>query len=214
MSIFNFDAYLFDMDGVIADSNPTHKLAFQQFLASKGIDCTDAFFEQHIAGSYNEAIVKSILGQDTAPEVVKEWSDAKEQLWRELFTLKPVAIAGAIDFIKKLHGLGKKLAVCTSAPVENMDFVLDAFELRPYFSVTLCEKDVTKHKPNPDVYVKAAELLQVAPERALVLEDSAKGAAAGLAAGCAVVTVNNPNLVGPPYWAAIKDFTTLQKQIV
>ncbi len=209
MNIFDFEAYLFDMDGVIADSNPTHKVAFKQFLAERGIDCTDQFFEKHIAGNHNQAIFTNILGDTVSFEEKKNWGDAKEATWRQIFAQNPTQVNGAIDFVKLLHAQGKPLAVCTSAPAANMDFVLDNFDIRKYFKVMLSEADVEHHKPNPEVYLKAAALLGVNPINALVLEDSEKGAAAGLAAGCKVLTVNNSKLIGAPYYKSIIDFTEI-----
>jgi beta-phosphoglucomutase len=207
MQIFDFETYLFDMDGVIADSNPTHKLAFQHFLATKNIDCTDAFFEKHIAGNHNTAIVKSILGNQADQATIVEWSNAKEQYWRNLFAKQPLTIEGVVPFIKKLHSLGKKLAVCTSAPIENLTFLLTTFDLHAYFPVQLCDQDVVNHKPSPDVYLKACKLLQTDPKNAVVFEDSEKGAAAGLSAGCKVITINNAALINEKYFMSITNFS-------
>jgi beta-phosphoglucomutase len=206
MNILDFDAYLFDMDGVLADTNPQHKIAFKQFLATKGIDCTDAFFDEHISGNSNEAIVRNILGNEVTIDTIKSWANEKEALFREIYKDFMQPLQGVIPFLDVLHKANKKLAVCTSAPIENLDFLLDGINIRSYFNVTLCEKDVTRHKPDPQVYLKALDMLSVAPEQAVVFEDSSKGATAGVAAGCTVVVVNNPNLIGNAFAANIKDF--------
>ncbi len=209
MKILNFDAYLFDMDGVLADTNPQHKIAFKQFLATKNIDCTDAFFDEHISGNSNERVVKKILGDDVSLETIRLWANEKEALFRDIYAAFMQPLQGVISFLDALKKANKKLAVCTSAPIENLDFLLDGLRIRNYFDVALCEQDVTLHKPNPQVYLKALEMLSIEPQHAVVFEDSSKGAAAGVAAGCAVVVVNNPNLTGNAFAANIKDFDSL-----
>jgi beta-phosphoglucomutase len=209
MNIYNFSTYLFDMDGVIVDSNPQHKIAFQQFLATKNVDCTDDFFNDHIAGSNNIDVVKLILGNDVSAEIITAWANEKEALFRVIYEPYMQPLKGLIPFLDKLKSLNKKLAVCTSAPIENLDFLLDGLDIRKYFDITLCEKDVTKHKPNPDVYLKALSMLNETANNAVVFEDSFKGASAGIAAGCQVVIINNANLAGSEYASCLVDFTSL-----
>jgi beta-phosphoglucomutase len=207
--MLDFDAYLFDMDGVIADTNPQHKIAFKQFLATKGFDCTDAFFDEFISGNSNERIVKNILGNNVAHETIRAWANEKEALFRALYKEHMQPLAGVIAFLEALKKADKKIAVCTSAPVENLNFIMEGLGIRHYFEVTLCEQDVTDHKPNPQVYIKALALLGVTPDKAVVFEDSSKGAAAGIAAGCTVVVVNNASLTGNQFAANITNFTSL-----
>ena len=209
MNIYNYNAYLFDMDGVLADTNPIHKIAFKQFLATKNFDCTDAFFEQYISGSNNPEVVQKVLGSAATPEIINLWASQKEALFRTLYLPYMQPMLGAIALLQKLKGLNKKLALCTSAPVENLNFMLDGLSIRQYFNITLCEKDVTKHKPNPDVYLKALDLLNETPTNALVFEDSFRGATAGINAGCNVIIINNKALQSEIYLANCENFISL-----
>jgi beta-phosphoglucomutase len=202
-------ALLFDMDGVLADTNPTHRIAFKNYLASKNIDCTDAFFDQYIAGNHNQQIFKNVFGNEITHEQITTYSYEKELLFRQLY--KPIAepMNGVIAFLKKMQDQHKLMAVCTSAPKENLDFILDELELKSYFNVQLCEQDVTAFKPNGQIYTKAMGLLGVTAAESIVFEDSDIGVRAGIHAGCPVVVVNNSKLNYPEIAAHIHDFTDL-----
>jgi beta-phosphoglucomutase len=206
MNLTNFQAFLFDMDGVLADTDPTHKLAFKKFLAEYNIDCTDEYFEKNISGNHNAAIAKMILGNLATPQEIKKWGDDKEKYFRDLYAPIAKELNGVTPFLQWLKANNKKMAVCTSAPKENLHFILDALNLRQYFDVLLCEDDVTEFKPNPQIYLKACALLNVMPTNALVFEDSDKGSQAGLAAGCSVVLVNNDRLKNKEFLGVVKDF--------
>jgi beta-phosphoglucomutase len=210
LNLLQFDAFLFDMDGVLADTDPTHKLAFQKFLAEYNIDCTDEYFEKNISGNHNMAIAKMILGNDASLEELKQWGDNKEQYFRNLYAPIVKELDGVTLFLQDLKNNNKKLAVCTSAPKENLHFLMDALNIRQYFDVLLCEDDVTEFKPHPQIYLKTCELINVLPKDAVVFEDSDKGSQAGLAAGCSVVLVNNDRLKNEKFIATIGDFTQIK----
>ncbi len=209
MNILDFEAYLFDMDGVIADTDPTHKLAFIAFLKEFNIDCTDAYFEQHISGCNNPEIARNVMGADTPLEKIRNWGDDKEAYFRKLYAPIMQETAGLTSFLQYLKKEGKKLAVCTSAPKENMDFILDGLLIRQYFDITLCESDIISYKPHPEIYLKALDALQVLPSNAVVFEDSSRGAAAGVAAGCKLIVVNNTKLTGANYSWHTNNFVAL-----
>jgi beta-phosphoglucomutase len=210
MDLLQFDAFLFDMDGVLADTDPTHKLAFKKFLAEYNIDCTDAYFDKYISGNHNAAIAKMVLGNDTSTQQIKKWGDDKELYFRNLYAPNVKELNGVTLFLQWLKTNNKKLAVCTSAPKENLHFLIDALNIRQYFDVLLCEDDVTEFKPHPQIYLKACELLNVLQQNALVFEDSDKGSQAGLAAGCSVVLVNNNRLCNDKFLGVIQNFSQLK----
>ncbi len=198
------------MDGVLADTDPTHKLAFKKFLAEYTIDCTDEYFDKYISGNHNAAIAKMVLGNNATTQQIKKWGDDKEVYFRNLYAPIVKELNGVTPFLQWLKKNNKKLAVCTSAPKENLNFLMDALHLRQYFDVLLCEDDVTEFKPHPQIYLKACTLLNVLPQNAVVFEDSEKGSAAGLAAGCSVVLINNDKLDAAKFLVTAKDFVGLK----
>ena len=183
-------AVIFDMDGVIADTNAHHQIAWRAYYEHHGRTLSDAEFVEHIAGKHNNAIVGHLFpGQVLPPDDVYRLGYEKEALFRELYApdIKPVpGLPAFLDMLKQ-HGI--KTAVATSAPVENLDFVIDTLQLRPFFDVLLHEKLVTRPKPDPEIYLKAMTMLGVSPEESVIFEDSMTGLQAARAAGARVIGV-------------------------
>ena len=185
----NSIAVLFDMDGVIVHTNPYHKKAFKIFLDKHDISISDHDLKEHVYGRTNEEIFPYIFGDKYTQEKGKEWADEKEAMFRDLYKEDVEPVRGLLDFLDELQRRKIKTAVGTSAPVENMDFIMDSLDLRHYFDAFLHSAHVSKGKPDPEIYLKAAEELDVKPEFCVVFEDSIAGVKAGLNAGMKVVAV-------------------------
>lgn len=183
-------AVIFDMDGVIADTNPHHQIAWRKYYEQHGRTLSDAEFVEYVSGKHNRAILGHLF-PDQSVDVADfdRLADEKEALFRELYAPAIVAVPGLVAFLTTLKEHGIKTAVATSAPVENLDFVMDALELRPFFDELLHEKLVTRPKPDPEIYLKAMAMLGVSSEESIVFEDSMTGVKAGRAAGARVIGV-------------------------
>jgi HAD superfamily hydrolase (TIGR01509 family) len=96
---------------------------------------------------------------------------------------------GLVEFIDDLKAHGVRTGIATSAPYLNMEMILSKLPLRNKMQSLLASEDVSKHKPNPEVYLKSALNLDISPERCVVFEDSFSGVTAGKAAGAKVVGV-------------------------
>ena len=180
-------AALFDMDGVIVHSNPHHKQAFEIFLKNHNINLSDDELKHHVYGRTNDEIMSYVLKDEFTPEKAKAWADEKEALFRELYKNDVAPVDGLIPFLDTLKKEGIKMAVGTSAPIENLDFVLDSLKIRDYFEALLYSAHVENSKPHPEIYLKAAKQLNMAPEQCVVFEDSLAGVKSGLNAGMKVV---------------------------
>jgi len=179
--------FLFDMDGVIIDSNPTHKIALKQFCKKHGYDLTEDQLREKIYGRTNKDWIPAVFG-NISVEQAKAYADEKEALFRELYDdIKPVD--GLIDFLEKLKKAGYDLAIATSAPRANVDFTLEKTHTGKYFTTILDEAFVSKGKPDPEIYLKTAAALGYDPKNCIVLEDSISGVKSGKAAGCKVVGI-------------------------
>lgn len=185
----NSIATLFDMDGVIVHTNPYHKKAFKIFLDKHDISISDHDLKEHVYGRTNKEIFPYIFGDKYTEEKGKEWADEKEAMFRDLYKEDVEPVLGLIDFLDELQRRKIKAAVGTSAPVENLDFIMDSLDLRHYFDAFLHSAHVSKGKPDPEIYLKAAEQLNVDPDSCVVFEDSVAGVKAGLNAGMKVVAV-------------------------
>lgn len=206
-------AVIFDMDGVIVDTNPHHKTAWREYYQRYGKTLSDDDFVEHVSGKHNTHIVAHLFaGQTLTPEEVVRLSNEKEALFRELYKAEIVAVNGLIDFLKSLKAAGIRTAVATSAPVENLDFVMDALDIRQYFDALLNESMVSHPKPDPEIYEKAMAALGVEPADSLIFEDSMTGIQAAKASGATVVglaTTQTANELRPFVDDVILDFTDM-----
>lgn len=177
---------IFDLDGVIIDSMPFHRRAWQRYLEVTGIGAGDSLDFMH--GQRNEEIVRGLLGPEADLQTVMAHGAAKEQMYRDMLRgrLGEHLVAGIAEWLDHLSGA--PIALATNAERANVDFVLDGGGLRPYFGAIVDGSQVDRPKPAPDVYLRAAELLEIPPHNCIVFEDSPVGVAAA-AAGMRVVGV-------------------------
>jgi beta-phosphoglucomutase family hydrolase len=178
---------IFDLDGVIIDSMPFHQRAWQRYLEVTGIGSGDSLDFMH--GQRNEEIVRGLLGPEADLQTVIAHGAAKEQLYRDMLRERIGAhlVAGIAEWLD--HVSGAPIALATNAESANVDFVLDGGGLRPYFDAIVDGSQVERPKPAPDVYLRAAKLLNIPPRNCIVFEDSPVGVAAAVAAGMRVVGV-------------------------
>ncbi len=198
-------ALVFDLDGVIVDSMPTHIAAWRAYLESLGI--SPEALETRMHGRRNDEIVREIIGSQLSASEIFDHGAAKEALFRKMIhpDLTRTLIVGVSSFIENCRGA--PIALATNAEPANVDFVLDGAGLRPYFQVIVDGHQVDRPKPFPDIYVRAAELLGVAPKNCIVFEDSPAGIAAAQAAGCRVVGVLSHSDALPAVDLKIRDFS-------
>ena len=201
----NIRAFIFDMDGVIVDSNPLHRVAWEEYNRRHGIETTEEM-HRRMYGKRNDQIVRDFFGESLSEDEVFAHGAQKEALYREMLGpgLEAALVPGLKDFLARHRGV--PTAVATNAEPANVDFVLGNAGLRDYFDVIVDGQQVANPKPHPEVYLRAAELLGEAPEHCVVFEDSYAGVQAGIAAGMRVVgvTTTHPDLPGASL--LIRDF--------
>lgn len=179
---------IFDMDGVIVDSNPAHKKAIRQFCERYGKEVTDSFLKNRVFGKKNSDWLPELFGS-MSDERLQKLSQEKEHIFREMFDPWSHRVAGLVDFVEELSEREVPMAVATSAPADNSSYILKHLLLRKRFRAVLHTSDVVRGKPAPDIYEAAASKLDLAPARCLVFEDSPTGAEAAQKAGCLTVGV-------------------------
>jgi beta-phosphoglucomutase family hydrolase len=198
-------ALIFDMDGVIVDSNPTHRIAWVEYTRRFGIAATEDM-QRRMYGRCNDEIVRDFLGEGLSDREVLEHGAAKERLYRELMAphLSESVLPGLREFLGVRESVPR--AVATNAESANLDFVLDGVGLRSLFRVALSGEDVQRPKPDPEIYLLAASRLGAAPAECIVFEDSDAGVASGVAAGMRVVGVSTTHATLPGAAVMIRDF--------
>lgn len=187
-------AVIFDMDGVIIDSEPIHSRVKMDTFAHFGIPFNAEDLARYM-GRTSAAIFKETLAKcgrtDIQPEDMAAYKHAH---YLEILQSGEIApVKGSVELIKSLHEAGIPLALATSSNVRVMNTVLDSFGIRPYFTSILSGGELPESKPNPAIYLISAERLGVAPADCLVIEDTTNGILAAKRAGMYCVAYRNPN---------------------
>ena len=178
---------IFDMDGVLVDSAAPHFESWKLLAAECGGTVTRDQFAATF-GRQNRDIVPILFGEVSEARM-RELSDRKEELYRDLVRKNPPILPGAGELIRGLHQAGVRLAVGSSGPRENIDLVLEAMWLANRISVVVSGDDVTRGKPDPQVFLLCAERLGISAGRCIVVEDAPVGIEAARAAGARAVAV-------------------------
>ncbi len=168
-------AVLWDLDGTLADSRDYHWRAWQEAMGAEGLTVTK---EQFLAsfGQRNDAILGAWLGDEADPEQIQRIGDAKEALYRALVRAGGIApLPGAAEWVRLLHKEGWRQAIASSAPRLNVEVMHEALGFRGLIDTLVAAEDVTKGKPDPEVFLRAAHRLGVPPDRCVVVEDAEAG---------------------------------------
>ncbi|MBY0587491.1 HAD family phosphatase [bacterium] len=181
-------AILFDMDGVLCDTQPMHLLAFQELARRHDINLSAEQFKT-MFGMENRKLIPKLFGRPLPEDEIREHADWKEARYRQLIDGQIELMRGVADLVDWLRSRGIGRAVASSAPKANVEQILRSSGLIDHFGTYLASEDVTHHKPHPEIYLTAAELLGVEPARAWVIEDSLHGIEAGQRAGMRVLAV-------------------------
>jgi HAD superfamily hydrolase (TIGR01509 family) len=182
-------AVIFDMDGVICHTNPFHSMAFKEFFAKRNMYPTEDEFALHMYGKSNSYIMSHFFGRPISGNELLELEDEKESLFRDIYKDKINPITGFLEFFHQLKTNQFLTGVATSAPYANLELIAGALSLFGQMESVLASEDVTKHKPDPQVYLKSSANLQVEPDFCVVFEDSFSGVTAAKNAGMKVVGV-------------------------
>jgi beta-phosphoglucomutase family hydrolase len=188
-----FKACIFDMDGVIIDSEPMHFEIDLIMTRQLGLNLSHEDLEKYV-GMTNPAMWKHIKEEHklepSVDELIRIQMDMKLRILKERDE-KP--IEGIVSLLQALKKDGYPIGLASSSPILFIQAVLEKLELQHYFSVIVSGEEVAQGKPAPDVFLKAAQLLQVQAEHCAVIEDSRNGVAAAKAAGMACIGFLNPN---------------------
>ncbi len=182
-------AVLFDMDGVVVDNLPYHVDAWLLFCERHGIPLTREVFYQELNGMNSKDTFEWFYQREMSREEIEVLEEEKEVLYRGFYREHMKPANGLLAFLKSLRSNGIKTALATSAGPGNIDFIVDGLGIRDQFDAIIGGAEVKKGKPDPEIYVKAAALVNIDPADCWVIEDSLQGVASGLHAGMRVVGI-------------------------
>lgn len=211
---------IFDMDGVLADTGPIHFESWVKMANEIDVEFTREFFEDTF-GQQSVIITRKLLGDEVDDKELVKRANLKELYYREMVKDKLEPLPGAIELIKTLKDKQFKLAVGSSGPPENVELLLNSLKVKKYFDVIITAAEVSKSKPEPDVFLIAAKKVNVKPENCIVIEDAPVGIEAAKRAdmkSIAITTTHDKNelssadlIVKDLSFVSIKDIIKLLK---
>ncbi|HEY0246441.1 MAG TPA: HAD family phosphatase [Mucilaginibacter sp.] len=208
-------AAIFDMDGTLVNNTPYHFKSWQAIFKkyNKGILTLDTYHHD-ISGIPIMDTMKRLFGNDHDEAGLKALLKEKEGLYKSLYAPFAAPVNGLENFLTNLKNAGIKMAIASSATVDDINFILSHVPIRDDFNVIIDGSRVTKSKPNPQIFLKAAEELNARPEDCVVFEDSIAGIKAANGAGMKVVGITTGNTADKlqPSNLVITDYTDLSLQ--
>jgi beta-phosphoglucomutase len=181
-----FKGFIFDMDGTLVDNMYYHNQSWFHFFDKHNIQITQSEFDTIHKGTIIE-VMQKLFGTDYPLEKLMAYGHQKEAIYREIYAPHVKALAGLHDFLDILKTKNCPIALATMGDWNNINFIFKALDIEHYFDIVISGSDVTQGKPHPEIFLKAAEGLGIAPKDALVFEDSMSGFEAACRANMAAV---------------------------
>ncbi len=186
-------ALLFDFDGLILDTETPEVIAWQEVYAPYGIEFPVRLWGKIVGGNgHKDFDPVAYLSEQTGQSIDADLMRADKRVRDRGLVAYQAILPGVQDYIAGAKASGLRLAIGSSSNHEWVDTHLKRLGLWDSFDAVICIEDAPRAKPNPDIFLKALEVLDVRPEEALVFEDSPNGVAAAKAAGIRVIAVPNP----------------------
>ena len=180
---------LFDWDGVVIDSSDQHERSWSMLAEEIGKSLPADHFKRGF-GMKNQLIIPEILAWTDEPQEIERYSLRKEELYREIIAREGIEpLPGVKSLLQMLNEHGVPCAVGSSTHRKNIEVIFDAIGLRPYFQAVITAEDVSRGKPDPEVFLKSASRIGIPAHHCVVFEDAHVGIEAGLAAGARVIAV-------------------------
>jgi HAD superfamily hydrolase (TIGR01509 family) len=189
-------AIIWDVDGVLLDSAEQHRESWQEVARQHGLPYSDADFWATF-GRRNSDVIPVLYQVAGPPERLEALANEKEAAYRDALRREASALPGAVDLMRALYAAGYAQALGSSAPVENLDLIVQLLGIGQYLGAVISGEMVARGKPAPDIFLAAAQHLGVVPARALVIEDAPAGVAAAHAGGMRCLAVRRSGQADP-----------------
>ena len=190
-----YKAFVFDLNGTVIDDMDYHIKAWHKIFNDFGIPKSLEEAKVECYGKNHEVLERVFPGRFSESEK-DVMSIEKEKKYQEAYRPHLKLIKGLDDFLEKAHENKIRMAIGSAAIMFNVNFVVDGLGLHKYFDVIVSADDVTKSKPDPETFLKCAQLLKVKPADCLVFEDSPKGTESALHAGMKCVALTTMHTAG------------------
>lgn len=188
-------AVIFDLDGTLIDNNEYHLRAWKEYLKKQSIEITDEEYKANFNGRTNKDVVEYIYKRKMTAEEAAPFYLEKEALYRQLYKDDIKPIRGLLDFLQEIKNAGIPMAIATSGIIPNIEFMFQHLPVEKYFTTVIHSGHINKGKPDPEIYIKAAEVLHVDRAKCVVFEDALVGILSGQGAGMKVVAITTTHPV-------------------
>jgi beta-phosphoglucomutase len=187
-----YKGFIFDMNGTMIDDMAYHEVAWYEVIVNElKAPLTREQLKAELYGKNTEMFHRIFGKAKYSLEEIESITLRKENRYRKEFLPNLKLINGLDSFLINIQRSGISLSIGTAAPLANIDFVLDNLKLRNYFPVVVGPDDVHTSKPDPEVFLKAAERMNIFPEECLVFEDAPQGIEAARRAGMNAIAVTS-----------------------
>ncbi len=186
-------AAIFDWDGVLADSAGPHLESWHRLAREEGRSLPSDFFLASF-GKKNDWVIPHLLRWTEDPREISRIGERKEELYRAIVAVRGVELyPGGLTLCQSVAERSIPMAIASSTARANIELTLERSALRPFFATVVSAENVRQGKPDPEVFLLAAERLGFPPERCVVFEDAPAGVEAGKRAGMRVIAVTTTN---------------------
>ena len=186
-------AVIFDMDGVMIDSEPLWEKAERILLGKRGIDYTPDYRDKIVGLNQNDSgalLIETFNLDESVVDIINE----RVKILTGIYEKELKTVEGLLPLLDEIKEQGIPLAVASSSPMRLIKFVLNMFSLNDYFDVLVSGECIENGKPHPDIYLEAARQLGVEPSECLAIEDSINGVLSAKSAGMVCIAVPDKRL--------------------
>jgi len=187
-----FEAIIFDMDGVVADSEPLHIKAENKTLAPYNVQVTEEDYREFM-GRSPKLLLENLVKKYSINVDMQELLSVHKENLLQLYNNEVTPIEGSLQLIQWFSDRDYLLALASSSDIKLVDSVISKFKIRNIFKAVLSGSEVKNIKPAPEIFLKAASQLSVQPKHCLVIEDSAAGVKAAQSAGMRCIGFRSPH---------------------
>lgn len=211
-------AVLFDMDGVIVDTEPLHRKAYFKMFDEVDIDVSESLYES-FTGQSTMNICRVLCDEFSLHNTPETLVAIKRKYFKYLFEndASLALLDGVLELIKDYHHHGLTLVLASSASMTNIDRIFERFNLNQYFIAKLSGADLRASKPHPEIFIKAAKASGYKPQHCMVIEDSTNGIRAAKDANIFCVGYNSKHSTNQDYSRAdivVKSFEEISYNVI
>ena len=179
---------IFDLDGVLIDTADTHLRSWRDMAAEEGLRIDNEMFMASFGRQNNDAI-RMLFGDQLSAADISRIGERKEAIYRDMVRGRMPVIDGAIDLVHACAAAGFRMAIGSSTHPQNIDLAVEELKIGDYILAAVSGHDVSRGKPDPQVFLMAAERIGLAPRQCAVIEDAPPGVQAALAGGMTAIGI-------------------------